>query len=340
MLRYSPCGPEPGEPLPDPVWEAIANHHHPDDSWRLAGNAEQRGQIEHAITLYLSQVEACDRYTASQATERLVRLLVEKGRVEEAIAVLRPQAGNGDFLAAGRLADLLIEQGRVEELRQRAAAGDRHSRMLLAALLAEMLGGQSGTEKLRQHGYPPGWIAERVAEALDRASSEETIAFLQQRADADDGLAGRGLARLLADEGRVEEAIAMLWRRADNGDGFAAGQLVDPLAEHRGTEEAIAMLRQWADDGDSSAADQLVNLLAKQGRIDAPAVIRSAAFRVLLGVTGKAWRRPHGPGALSAHDHAGRSLAAPRSRVRPEIATGLCSVPCQSGPATNVVNCA
>jgi hypothetical protein len=55
-----------------------------------------------------------------------------KGRVDEAITILRIRADAGDRHAAGRLADLLAEQGRVNELRTRAEAGDEDAAYWLA----------------------------------------------------------------------------------------------------------------------------------------------------------------------------------------------------------------
>jgi hypothetical protein len=57
------------------------------------------------------------------ATDRLVDLLREHGRVDDALNVLRARADAGDWSAANQLVDLLIEQGRIDELEAEAHAG-------------------------------------------------------------------------------------------------------------------------------------------------------------------------------------------------------------------------
>jgi hypothetical protein len=73
---------------------------------------------------------------ARWATHRSVRLLVEQGRIDEAIRDLRALADTGDRVAVYRLADLLIERGRVDEairdLRALVDAGDRAAALVLA----------------------------------------------------------------------------------------------------------------------------------------------------------------------------------------------------------------
>src|SRR5438477_4987783 len=40
-------------PLPVAVWQALVDHHHPDDTMRLADSADRRGQPHYAALLYL-----------------------------------------------------------------------------------------------------------------------------------------------------------------------------------------------------------------------------------------------------------------------------------------------
>ncbi|MEV7095480.1 hypothetical protein AB0M80_21810 [Amycolatopsis sp. NPDC051045] len=105
------------EPLPDTAWGALLRHHHPDDTNRLADNAQRRGRgRDHdAIALYQELADRDDDFPAF----RLADLLFEQGEVEQ----LRARADNGDGHAAVRLAELLVERGQVDELEREVAAG-------------------------------------------------------------------------------------------------------------------------------------------------------------------------------------------------------------------------
>ncbi|WP_212991662.1 tetratricopeptide repeat protein [Actinoplanes auranticolor] len=224
--------------LPDLVWQALADHHHLDDSLWLGYNAERRAQPGHAILFYRQAADAGDQF----AVGWLVGVLVNRGCVDEAIAVLRQRAVAGDQEAAHRLVVLLAEHGRVDEaialLQQRADAGDEFAADGLVGLRVK-------------HG--------RV---------DEAIAVLRLRADAGNERAADRLVGLLAEHGRVDEAIALLRQRADAGNERAADRLVRLLVKHRRVDEAIALLRQRADAGNERAADRLVGLLAEHGRVD------------------------------------------------------------------------
>jgi hypothetical protein len=182
--------------LPDLVWQALVDHHHPDDSLWLGYNAERRGQPRRAILFYRRAADAGDPFAAGW----LVGVLVGRGYVDEAIAVLRQHADAGDDEAAVRLVMLLAEHGRVDEaialLQQRADAGDEFAADGLVALRVK-------------HG--------RV---------DEAITMLRQRADAGDERAADRLVGLLAEHGRVDETLAQLGQqRGDTGDQSATDQL-------------------------------------------------------------------------------------------------------------------
>ncbi|MEV4283692.1 tetratricopeptide repeat protein [Actinoplanes xinjiangensis] len=155
------------EAVPDPVWQALVTHHHPQDGQQLGDNAERRGKIDQAIAFY-SGVEG--EIPNWNVAGRLADLLAEQGEVQE----LRQQ-GAGNHFAAMRLADLLAGQGEVQELRQRAAAGDRSAAVRLADLLAE------------------------------QGEAQEAIAVLRQPTDAGDWYAAEQLIALLAEQGRIDD---------------------------------------------------------------------------------------------------------------------------------------
>jgi hypothetical protein len=111
--------------LPDRVWQALLDHHHPDDTARLAVNADRRGRPNEAIALY--RLNTGDE----SAAYRLAELLTKQGHIDEAITVLRARADAG----ASYLAELLAEHGHVDELRAHANAGDEAAADRLAELL-------------------------------------------------------------------------------------------------------------------------------------------------------------------------------------------------------------
>jgi predicted negative regulator of RcsB-dependent stress response len=110
----------------------------------------------------------------------------------------------------------------------------------------------------------------------DHLARAAQLEHLQSRAHAGDRNAARGLATLLALEGRVDDLRA----RADAGDEHATRRLADLLAGQGHVDEAILVLRAPADRGDEDAAQRLADLLVAQGRVDeAIAVLRACADR-------------------------------------------------------------
>ena len=65
--------------------------------------SNNKGRVDEAITILRIRADAGDRHAA----DRLASLLAEQGRADEAITILRARADVGDRDAAGRLADLL-----------------------------------------------------------------------------------------------------------------------------------------------------------------------------------------------------------------------------------------
>jgi len=272
--------------LPGVAWQALVDHHHPDDTGRLADNAERRGQAHAATALYRRAADTGD----TLATHRLVALLAEQDSVDE----LRERANAGDDHATMRLAETLARQDRLDELRDRASIGDRHSAYWLADLLAghghvdeavvvlrrradagdwfplnrlvSLLTAQGHVDEavavLRHHadaGEP--FAAERLAEQL---AEQGDIEELRERADAGDRNAAGRLADLLVQRGRVDE----LRRRAHAGDGIAEHRLFFLLAEQGHLDDAVSELRRRARMGNGTAAGQLVDLLAEHDRVD------------------------------------------------------------------------
>jgi thioredoxin-like negative regulator of GroEL len=196
----------------------------PDAAFELGDLLIKRGEIEEAIAVLRKGV-ASDR----DAAILLAGVLAERGEIEEAIAVLHKRADSGDKSAARRVAELLIERGDVQRLRKRAESGDTNGASELAKLLIK----------------------------------RGDVQHLRKRADTSDLSAAVRLAVLLIKRGDNEQAIAVLQKCLPSGRSDAR-RLVEQLAQ-RGDVEG---LRKRADTGDADACRQLAELLAQRGDVE------------------------------------------------------------------------
>jgi hypothetical protein len=246
-------------PLPPQMWRALVDHHHLDDTWRLADSAERRGQRNVARTLFRLAADNGDW----RAAEWLAVDLINDGRADEAAALLRPHLGQpGDQGVAIVLARWLIDRGRSEEaagvLRERAEFGDPYVNAMLANLLVAV----GHAEELRERADAGDEFAQgRLARLL---AEQGRIEELRQRASAGEPAGALWLAGLLVREGGADEAIALLRRHADGGDALLANRLAGLLVQH----DYIDELRQRTDDGDPYAADKLAGWLAMCGDLE------------------------------------------------------------------------
>lgn len=167
----------------------------------------------------------------SRARDELAKLLADKGRLDDAIAMVRADAAiglSGAPQSAELLAGWLARRGNIEELQARADAGDTYAGMALAKLLAERGDLDRAVKILRAQGE----------------YDSMTMAFL---------------AFLLADHGRIEEGIQLLQGRADANDSYAQFHLPLLLARHGRTEEASYVLRARVAVGEQEAPDALAD---------------------------------------------------------------------------------
>ncbi|MFJ9782664.1 hypothetical protein ACIRSS_23995 [Amycolatopsis sp. NPDC101161] len=283
------------EQLPDTAWHALICHHHPDDTGRLADNADRRGRDHEAATFFQQLAKRGHRYAARRwidllaeqglveqlrlradngdgyAAERLAGRLAIQGQVEKAVQVLRDRPDDSDEYAILRLADRLAVHGKVEEakqlLRDRADNGDEYATHRLAALLTEDGQVEEAKRILRDRAdngdeYATRQLADLLAEQEQVIT--ETKQVPRDLADISNEHSDHRLTDLLA----IQRQMERLRDRAHNGDEHAFHRLADLLAGHGQVEEAIQVLRDRADNGDGHAARRLTDLLAEQRQVE------------------------------------------------------------------------
>ncbi|MGW0594946.1 helix-turn-helix domain-containing protein [Streptosporangium sp. NPDC002607] len=260
----------------EPLYRHAADAGDESAATSLVGLLVEQGRAEEAIAVLRTRADTGDDIAAL----RLSGLLVEQGRAEEAIAVLRTRADIGDPYAAYHLVNRLVEHGRAEELRARADTGDTYAAQRLVNLLLDQEQVEEAVAVLRPHARAGGedagddYATYAALQLVGLLAELELVEELCARADTGDTYAAGRLASLLAEQGRAEE----LRVRADTGDARAARWLARLLTEQGRVEEAIAALRPHADTGDTSLAVELADLLAEQGRMEgAAAVLRARA---------------------------------------------------------------
>ncbi|MEU4574666.1 tetratricopeptide repeat protein [Nonomuraea sp. NPDC023979] len=225
---------------------------------RLVGLLVADGRADEAMAV-------CLRADSGQLSHPwlVADLLLEQGRVEDALSFWRSLHDNGDTTAADSLAALLADQGRLDDLRALADDGND----LAADRLIELLAGQGRTEALRalaNEGFPHA--ADGLTDLLlQRGTPEEAIAAL--RAISPPGrhpIVATRLADLLLEKGQVDEAIAALRALAHTGVRSVIRRLLELLAERA----LLAELRALANDGSRVTTGELVTLLVQHGRLD------------------------------------------------------------------------
>ncbi|MFE6834144.1 hypothetical protein ACFVFI_04775 [Streptomyces sp. NPDC057705] len=184
------------------------------------------------------------------------RLLTDRGRPEEALAVLAPYVGTGWWTAAAEAARLLDAEGRGEEavslVRPFARDGERSALRDLALLLARHGRGEKAYELLLPH-VQDWWLAESLVEvAIGLGRGEEVAALLEARIAS-----GTPCARCGSRE------CGERYRQP-----FHAVNLLASVRERQGrTDEAVAVLRSHGSTPVNNR-DPLAELLVRHGRID------------------------------------------------------------------------
>ena len=181
----------------------------------------------------------------ADAAREAVRLLRDRGDVEQAIAVLTPLADEGGYIR-GELAELLCSTGRLDALRARAEAGDTYAVRELTRLAIEA---GDLEEAIRLHakvGQTSGIfdVTTALVDALvARGEPDRAVALLTGPGRGDPPFRHRELLKKL---GRTEELRALL----DRGDQHALSDLVEVLrAQGRGDEADALLTRGLTADG-------------------------------------------------------------------------------------------
>ncbi|MGC5288873.1 tetratricopeptide repeat protein [Micromonospora sp. DT231] len=290
-------------PLPDTVWQAIADHHNPDDTLRLAEAARNRALVRQAEVLYRAAVnsgepkgltglaalrmsqgrrrEAFDLWREAGAAgdqdawRRMIAVLDHEGNVDQALDVMRDAAAGGYEEALGWSSSLLERAGRVAEaedaLREAIAAGNRDARVDLADMLQE-LGRSDEAEQVWQQAIAANIEESRSGLAgllKQQGRLDEAITALQNGlADGDDPYGWSALADLLERQGRIDETVDA-WREAVHvgADINAWGRLSGLLHAHNRVDEARHLATTAFESGDWQAAEVLASLFVGQGRI-------------------------------------------------------------------------
>ncbi|MFE2866089.1 tetratricopeptide repeat protein [Embleya sp. NPDC059259] len=210
----------------------------------------------------------------------VARVLERRGRVEEAMALLRAYVHHEgavyhDVLEG--LADMLVRHDRWDELRELPECDDTWVAWRMADALEEQGRVAEAVEALRPFVARGEQfeVAARSAELSTRLDRiEEAIEVLRVLPTSGAELAWvvSVLWTRLVDLGRVEEAFAFLdddvARRACGRDGELFLERVKLLAYCGRKDEAIAILSAHPKVGDWYLANPLGTLLADAGRVD------------------------------------------------------------------------
>ncbi|KIF07766.1 hypothetical protein PL81_00090 [Streptomyces sp. RSD-27] len=261
----------------------------------LVDVAGMAGRDEEVAALLTDRIEAghpCEDPTCrlrdpspSVAAHLLATVRERQGRIDDALALLRPAPTDSPVHGHEQLADLLVRHGRIEELRAYAEELGNPARRL-AELLEERGDLEGAIAVYRRPGASEGFRrfgAVQLAALLERhGRGGEAIDVLRALADeplgAEDWLVRR-LCTLYADQGRAEEGLAYLdglkSLRGEEDWGFFEMRL--PLLAACGRrEEALELARAHPEGGTWYGASSIALLLAGAGSVEEAVTVLEA----------------------------------------------------------------
>lgn len=244
-------------PLPTAAWDAIVEHHHHNDTLRLADNASRRGHHKHAETLYRTAGDG------PSAQCELAAFLAQHEAQDEALAILQPLVEAGDTTAASVMAEILLFLDRFDDATEMMHRLTEDGLARVSHVLLEMVGkSQRRAEIIR--------LLVRLAAAGNREAhlmiklldlgTRDLNAFDIELLDAATG-SGQFFS-----EGRLREAEVL----AENVISRQAPGpfLVTPFADLGRADLAVKSLAPFAATGHDTASLLLALLLARCQRWD------------------------------------------------------------------------
>ncbi|MEU2868673.1 tetratricopeptide repeat protein [Streptomyces olivoreticuli] len=310
------------------VWFAAAEHSpNINSTFRIALNASR---TEPMIATFLW--EALTDAGLTRAANNLGVTLIDRGRYEEAEAVLRKRADTSDPTVLLNLGNALQHMGRQREAenvyREAANLGHPAAWNNLGLLFQKARRLNEAQEALLRAAQAGDGDAEfNLGVVLTEVGKpEEAMAAYQRAYEAGDrsGLNNWGI--LLADAGDIAEAKVVLRKAIEAGDTEAVFTLANILKGASRLDEAENWYRKAIEGGDPRASFNLANLYRDTNRIveaeplyrgAVNAGIRSAVFNLgLLLESGQRWedaselfQQAVDDGTLQARLHLGHVLA-------------------------------
>ncbi|MCW8381874.1 hypothetical protein [Streptomyces justiciae] len=254
--------------LPDPGRECRGRCQ---DDAGLAGRRakvlEQHGRVEEAVELLRSFARR-DNVMYVNVVDQLADLLARHGRDAELREFV---AGDGGDHAAFRLADLLVERGRLDQALEALqpfveAQWGRNAVWKRAELLKAGDRFDEAIETLRGCADDECILPELCTLLIERGRAADGLAIIDDLAREDGGMSEDVFlwrVRLLAACGRDEEAVAELRAHPEADAWYMADELAELLTEQGRLDEAAEVL-----EASDRTGMRLAEIRIMQGRIE------------------------------------------------------------------------
>ncbi|WP_433833283.1 NACHT domain-containing protein [Actinoplanes sp. CA-015351] len=218
------------------------------------------GRTDEVIDVLRRRWDEGDRYVASQ----LADIWIENGNVDQALAIMREAAADSRKSARHdreRLDRLLVEHGRIDELRSRADAGDQAADKRLMQHLTDAGELDEAVSRAISRGDCDSPLVERLV-------SDGRFEDLRAIAETGEVYSINAYLIHLVEAGRTADAEAWLVTPNRRGD-YGSQQLDSLLLEHGHHEAALRRAQAAYSDGTERAALWLAHVLTQQGDTEA-----------------------------------------------------------------------